>query len=70
MEKNSKQNIYSVHHMNGVPWSYAWWGQGCMRVLHNEEVDAEAGGGVREIPSPPRRPGLSRQDNQGDPVCV
>ena len=56
--------------MNGVPWSYAWWGQGCLRVLHNEEVDAEAGGGVREIPSPPRRPGLSRQDNQGDPVCV
>ena len=70
MEKNLKQNTYSVHHMNGVPWSYARGGRGTCESLHNEEAAAEAGGGVREIPSPPQRPGLSRQDNQGYPMYV
>ena len=52
--------------MNGVPWSYACEGRGACESLHNEEVTAEAGSGVRAILSPPQRPGLSRQDNQGE----
>ena len=42
METNLKRNIYSEHHMNGAPWSYARGGRGACESLHNEEVAAEA----------------------------